>query len=153
MNTVKDQPLALRILHWLSVVLLAQIVLLGLVVLWGFWLVLGVLPMVAGIVAFGIDLGSWDRLLVSSWLLLAATGVAVAIPSAPGFIGTYQLAFVAVLVPLGVDRATSLALGLVVWLVFWCSFTFQGLIVMRLGGTSLAELTAASGKDPTRDRR
>jgi len=117
------------------------------------WLVLGVLPMVAGIVAFGIDLGSWDRLLVSSWLLLAATGVAVAIPSAPGFIGTYQLAFVAVLVPLGVDRATSLALGLVVWLVFWCSFTFQGLIVMRLGGTSLAELTAASGKDPTRDRR
>jgi uncharacterized protein (TIRG00374 family) len=119
----------------------------------GIWLILGVLPMIAGIVAFGIDLGGPARLLMTSWLLLAAVGVAVAIPSAPGFFGTYQFAFVAVLQPLGVDRATCLALGLLVWFVFWCSFTFQGLIVMRLGGTSLAELTAASRKDPTTDRR
>ncbi len=117
------------------------------------WLILGVLPMVGGIVAFGIDIGSPARLLMTSWLLLAAVGVAVAIPSAPGFFGTYQFAFVVVLQPLGVDRATCLALGLLVWFVFWCSFTFQGLIVMRLGGTSLAELTLASGKDPTTDRR
>lgn len=117
------------------------------------WLILGVLPMISGIVAFGIDLGGPGRLLMTSWLLLAAVGVAVAIPSAPGFFGTYQLAFVAVLEPLGVNRATCLALGLLVWFVFWCSFTFQGLIVMRLGGTSLAELTAVSSKDPTTDRR
>jgi len=117
------------------------------------WLVLGVMPMVGGIVAFEIDLGGPGRLLMTSWLLLAAVGVAVAIPSAPGFFGTYQFAFVAVLEPLGVDRPTCLALGLLVWFVFWCSFTFQGLIVMRLGGTSFAELTAASGKDPSPDRR
>ena len=117
------------------------------------WLLLGMLPMLAGIVAFGIDLGGTEPLLLTSWLLLAAVGVAVAIPSAPGFVGPYQLAFVVVLEPLGVDPATCLAVGLLVWFVFWCSFTFQGLVVMRVGGTSLAELTAASGKDPTTDRR
>jgi hypothetical protein len=117
------------------------------------WLVLGTVPMLAGIVAFGIDLGGTQQLVLTSWLLLAAVGVAVAIPSAPGFVGPYQLAFVVVLEPLGVDPATCLALGLLVWFVFWCSFTFQGLIVMRVGGTSLAELTAASGKDSTTDRR
>lgn len=117
------------------------------------WLVLGVVPVVAGIVSFGVDLGGWQPTLVTSWLLLAAIGVAVAIPSAPGFVGPYQLAFAVILEPLGVPPATCLAMGLLVWLVFWCSFTFQGLIVMRLGGTSLAELTARAGKDSPPDHR
>ena len=47
----------------------------------------------------------------------------------------------------------ALALGLLVWLVFWASFTLQGFVVLRLGGISFAELTAASGKAPTNDRR
>lgn len=119
-------------------------------VIWG---VLGVIPMTAGILAFDIEVGSPGRLMMASWALLIGVGVAVAIPSAPGFFGTYQLAFVAILEPLGVDRPTCLALGLLVWFVFWCSFTFQGLLVVRLGGTSLAELTAGAGKAPDHDRR
>jgi len=120
------------------------------------WLVVGALPMTAGLLAFDLPASvtaSSDRLVYVSWLLLAAVGVAVAIPSAPGFFGVYQLAFTAVLRPLGVDDATSLALGLLVWLVFWASFTLQGFVVLRAGGISFAELTAASGKAPTNDRR
>ena len=117
------------------------------------WLVVGAMPMAAGLLAFGIDVGSLDRFVLVSWLLLSAVGVAVTIPSAPGFFGVYQLAFIAVLKPMGVEHATCLALGLLVWLVFWCTYTFQGLIVLRVGGISFAELTAASGKAPTTDRR
>ena len=117
------------------------------------WLVVGAVPMTAGLLAFDIDVGSLDRLVLVSWLLLSAVGVAVTIPSAPGFFGVYQVAFIAVLKPMGVDDATCLALGLLVWLVFWCTYTFQGLIVLRVGGISFAELTAASGKDYTTDRR
>ena len=120
------------------------------------WLLVGALPMTAGVVAFDLPdgvIGTPDRLVYVSWLLLAAVGVAVAIPSAPGFFGVYQLAFTAVLRPLGVDDATSLALGLLVWLVFWLSFTLQGFVVLRLGGISFSELTAASGKAAPNDRR
>ena len=91
--------------------------------------------------------------MVTSWLLLAGVGVAVAIPAAPGFVGPYQLAFTMILEPMGVPPATCLAMGLLVWFVFWCSFTFQGLIVMRLGGTSLAELTARAGKGSSSEHR
>ena len=117
------------------------------------WLVIGVIPMVAGIVSFGVDLGGWEPTMVTSWLLLAGVGVAVAIPAAPGFVGPYQLAFTMILEPMGVPPATCLAMGLLVWFVFWCSFTFQGLIVMRLGGTSLAELTARAGKGSSSEHR
>ena len=72
---------------------------------------------------------------------LGAVGVAVAIPSAPGFFGTYQLAFKTVLEQFGVDSATALALGLVVWFVFWAALTLAGFIVMRTGGARLRDLT------------
>ncbi len=104
------------------------------------WLVLSVIPMLAGLLAFGIDLGPPVRMLTASYLALGAVGAAVAIPSAPGFFGTYQLAFKTVLERFGVDSATALALGLVVWFVFWLTLTLLGVIVMRLGGTRLADL-------------
>ena len=80
-------------------------------------------------------------------------GVAVAIPSAPGFVGPYQLAFVEVLERFGVDGATALAMGALVWFVFWISFVGNGVAVLRFGGISLAEITRAPGKDPTTARR
>jgi uncharacterized membrane protein YbhN (UPF0104 family) len=71
---------------------------------------------------------------------LGALGAAVAIPSAPGFIGPYQLAFTAVLVPFGVAKATALAMGIVVWWAFWLTLTFQGLVYLALGKASVFEL-------------
>ena len=109
------------------------------------WIVFSMIPMLAGMIAFGIDLGSWVRMTAVAYVALGAVGVAVAIPSAPGFFGTYQLAFMTVLEQFGVPSATALALGLVVWFVFWVSLTAAGLAVMRIGGTRLSDLTRRAG--------
>jgi uncharacterized membrane protein YbhN (UPF0104 family) len=98
----------------------------------------------AGFLAFDLELGGIVNMMVLSWIVLGAVGVAVAIPSAPGFFGTYQLAFQMVLVQFGVDSATALALGLIVWVVFWITLTLLGMIVLRLGGQSLGELSRAA---------
>jgi hypothetical protein len=55
--------------------------------------------------------------------------------------------------PFGVDRATALALGLLVWFVFWVTLILQGFLVLRGGPVRLAELTGFAGKDPASDRR
>jgi len=104
------------------------------------WLVFATLPILAGVWSFDIELGGPARTLVTSWIMLAALGVAVAIPSAPGFVGPYQLAFQAVLSRFGVPPATALAMGLLVWLAFWIPVTLQGVIVMRFSRMSLSEL-------------
>jgi hypothetical protein len=105
------------------------------------WLVASTGPMLVGLWAFGIDLGSPIETLFTAWILLGAVGVAVAIPSAPGFIGPYQLAFKAVLVRFGVDPATSLAVGMLVWFVFWVTLTLQGLLVLRSSHIHLSDIT------------
>jgi uncharacterized protein (TIRG00374 family) len=111
------------------------------------WVVFSMLPMLAGLLGFGIDLGSPVHMAVVSYLALGAVGVAVAIPSAPGFFGTYQLAFKTVLEQFGVPSATALALGLVVWFVFWLTLTAAGLVVMRTGGTKFSDLTRQAGAE------
>ena len=117
------------------------------------WMVFSTIPFLIALVAFGVEMGSlWD-LTVVSWALLATVGVAVSIPSAPGFFGTYQLAFKALLVEFGVDPALALAMGLLVWFIFWSSLTVLGLVVLRTRGTSFDELTRQAGKDPFGDRR
>ncbi len=127
------------------------------------WLLLSTIPMLAGIYAFGLELGNPIETLMISWILLAAVGVAVAIPSTPGFFGTYQLAFNSVLERFGVTPAEALALGLLVWFVFWSSLVVLGLLVLRSERTSLGELTfynteeasedGPPGKDPATENR
>jgi uncharacterized protein (TIRG00374 family) len=115
------------------------------------WIVFSMIPMLAGLLSFGIDLGSLTQMVIVSYIALGAVGVAVAIPSAPGFFGTYQLAFKTVLEQFGVASATALALGLVVWFVFWVTLTLAGLVVMRTGGTRFADLTrGAEVRDPAK---
>lgn len=105
------------------------------------WLVVSSIPVWIAVVAFGIDLGGPLDTLAATWILLAASGVAAAIPSAPGFFGPYQIAFKEVLEAFGVDPATALGLGLLVWVVFWVIMTGQGLLVLRLSKSTLGELT------------
>jgi uncharacterized protein (TIRG00374 family) len=117
------------------------------------WLVASTIPILAAVVAFHLELGSSLQTLVVSWILLGASGVAVAIPSAPGFFGPYQLAYKEVLERFGIDSATALGVGLVVWAVFWVCLTVQGLVVMRITHASLGELTHEPGKAlPPEDR-
>ncbi len=117
------------------------------------WLVLSTIPILAGVLAFGLDLGTPGETLMVSWILLAAVGVAVAIPSTPGFFGTYQLAFNSVLERFGVSPAEALAMGLLVWFVFWITLVALGLLVLRSQRTSLGELTLHAGKDPASESR
>jgi hypothetical protein len=117
------------------------------------WLVCQTLPFLAALYAFDLDLGPPIQMVFSTWILLAAVGVAVAIPSAPGFVGPYQVAFSMVLTRFGVEPATALAIGLLVWFIFWVTVTLQGLVVLRLSGMSLRELTQVSSKDPHQARR
>ena len=104
------------------------------------WLVTATAPFLLGFWAFGVEMGSFWESLLSSWVLLGAVGVAVALPSAPGFIGPYQLAFKAVLVRFGIDPATAFAMGIVVWFIFWLSMTLQGAVALRYSRVRLSEL-------------
>ena len=112
------------------------------------WLVASTGPMLIGFWAFGPDVVSFDspwEMVVTSWVLLAAVGVAVALPSAPGFIGPYQLAFQAVLIRFGVDPAEALAMGVLVWAAFWLSLTVLGVVVLRTSRITIAEMMRRSG--------
>lgn len=128
------------------------------------WLVVSVLPFWAAIVALDIDLGSLGRTLAASYVLLTAVGIAVAVPSAPGFFGPYHLACRAALARFGVPESAALAMGTLTHAVFWVTVTLLGLAVLRLRRTAFAELeeharvedlggSEGSGKDPLSDRR
>jgi hypothetical protein len=117
------------------------------------WLFAATVPIYAAVVAFEIDLGGPVQTIVVCWILLAASGVAVSLPSAPGYFGPYQLAFKEVLVRFGVEPATALALGMMVWVVFWVTLVVQGLVVYGSPGRVLGSLPRQSRKDPAPDRR
>jgi uncharacterized protein (TIRG00374 family) len=108
------------------------------------WIVISPLPTLAGFWALGIDFGSAFETLVAAWITLAAVGMAVAIPSAPGFFGTFHAACRLALEPLGVDPETAVALGTLIHGVFWVTLTLLGLAVLRSRHTSWGELERAA---------
>ncbi len=109
------------------------------------WLVLSPIPLLAGFWALKVDLGTFLETLGASWLTLVAVGVAVALPSAPGFFGPYHVACKLALERFGVAPETAVALGTLFHAVMWGTLTALGLIVLRVRRTSLAELGAATG--------
>ena len=87
------------------------------------WTVLGVAPFLVAIRALGIDLGSFERTLSAAFVTLTAVGIAVALPSAPGFLGPYHLAAREALRRFGVTEELALALGALSHAVFWLTTT------------------------------
>ncbi len=112
------------------------------------WAVLSTIPFYLAVVALGLDLGGFQADLGASLVLMVLVGAAVAVPSVPGFAGTYHAACKAALVPLGVEPALALALGTLAHLVFWITMTGAGLLVLRARGTALGE--AMAGAEPDR---
>jgi uncharacterized protein (TIRG00374 family) len=110
----------------------------------GIWFVASTIPMLAGFWALGIDFGSPFETLVAGWITLAAVGMAVAIPAAPGFFGTYHAACKLALEPFGVSPEVAVALGTLLHGVFWVTFILLGLIVLRSRHTSWGELEQAA---------
>jgi uncharacterized membrane protein YbhN (UPF0104 family) len=108
------------------------------------WFVASTIPMLAGFWALGIDFGSPFETLVAAWITLAAVGMAVAIPSAPGFFGTYHAACKLALEPFGVGPEVAVALGTLLHGTFWVTLTLLGLVVLRSRHTSWGELERAA---------
>ena len=120
------------------------------------WLVLGVLPFVAGFRALGIHLGTLRRELSAAYVTLTAVGIAVALPSAPGFFGPYHLAAREALARFGVGEELALALGTLSHALMWLTTSAVGLAVLRFRATrldELAEAASAPGKDPAAGSR
>ncbi len=108
------------------------------------WFVISAIPVLACFWALGIEFGSPFETLVAAWVTLAAIGMAVAIPAAPGFFGTYHAACKLALEPFGVTPEVALALGTLLHGVFWVTLTLLGFAVLRSRHTSWGELEQAA---------
>jgi hypothetical protein len=122
------------------------------VLLWG---VISVIPFYAGVRALDIDLGSPVRTLVAGYVVLAAVGLAVALPAAPGFFGTFHLACKEALGVFGVPDSTAFAMAVLVHGTFWLTVTGLGLALLPFGRAGLRAgiEAAAADQDPDPDRR
>jgi len=107
----------------------------------GFWLWHG-LSFWLGMMAFGIDTG-----LISAYFTEAVVGFGVAIPSAPGFFGTFHAsAEFALSTVYGVDTANSLAFAFGYHFGGWIPITAIGLYYAWRLGLSLGEVGSAEEK-------
>lgn len=118
------------------------------------------IPIWVAFAALGMDLGSPFQTLGAAWMTQAAIGVAVALPSAPGFFGVFHWACKLALVRFGVAPATALAAGTLIHAVMWITLTSAGLAVLRFRRTSLEEVDQAvaperspAGKAPPASHR
>jgi uncharacterized protein (TIRG00374 family) len=109
------------------------------------WFVLTTIPVIVAFIALDMDLGDPMQVLGAAWTTQAAVGVAVALPSAPGFFGIFHSACKFALLRFGVDAETAVAAGTLIHGVMWLTLTGMGLAVLRLRRTSLGELDRAAG--------
>lgn len=116
----------------------------------GIWLVASPLPILAGFWSLGLEFGSPEQTVAAAWTTQAAVGVAVALPSAPGFFGLFHYACRLALGRFGVAPEAAVAAGTLIHAVMWVSLTGLGLAVLRLRHTPLAELerVAEGGQAP-----
>lgn len=109
------------------------------------WLVASTLPMLAGFWSLNVEFGSAREALAASWMTLAAVGIAVALPSAPGFFGVYHSACRLVLERFGMAPEMAVALGTLLHAVFWLTLTALGFLVLRARHTRLGDLERVAG--------
>ena len=82
-------------------------------------------------------------------ITLGITAFAVALPSAPGFVGPMQAAFVFALTPFGIDREAALAASLLFLLGHWVPVTAVGAALLTARHLSLEDLArSAKAQEP-----
>jgi uncharacterized protein (TIRG00374 family) len=96
-----------------------------------------ILAFAAGGQSLGVELS-----LAEAALLASGVALATAIPSAPGYVGTFELAAVTVGQAIGLDPDTAFALGLIVHLSILAVTTIGGGIAFLVVGGRLSEVTA-----------
>ena len=107
------------------------------IVIWG----VNALGVEAMFRAFSLDLPVY-----ACFLLLGVIAVAVALPSAPGYVGPFQAGTVQGLALLGVARETALSLSIVYHLCNYIPITIAGLAYLSALNLTLGELRTAGGK-------
>ncbi len=112
------------------------------------WGVVSVIPFYGTLVALGVDLGSPARNLTAAYATLVAVGIAVALPSAPGFFGPYHYAARLALGRFGLADSTALAVGTLAHATFWVIVTCAGFVALRFRRTSLDATLEAAASDP-----
>ena len=91
--------------------------------------------------AFGLDLPVY-----ASFLLLGTIAVALVLPSAPGYVGPFQVGTVEGLALVGVPRDTALSLSIVYHLANYVPITLVGLAYLSVLNLTLGDLRVASEK-------
>jgi uncharacterized protein (TIRG00374 family) len=87
--------------------------------------------------ALGLDLGIAEAVLIG-----AVSVLATAIPAAPGYVGTFELAATATAAALGVPRPEALALALLVHVITVVPLALAGALALASSGLRLGRLAA-----------
>ncbi|MBN2780680.1 MAG: flippase-like domain-containing protein [Candidatus Marinimicrobia bacterium] len=105
------------------------------------WFVTG-LTYWAGIRACHIELG-----FIESYILMATAMIAIAIPAAPGFVGTFHAAMVAALILLGIDKNTAASYAFLQHLIGLIPICLFGFIHFLEANMSFRELQKIREKE------
>jgi uncharacterized protein (TIRG00374 family) len=81
--------------------------------------------------------------LPAAFFLTVVINLGIMIPSAPGYVGTFEAAGIAALTPFGVAEESALALTIVAHAVQWLLVTTIGAGLLARGGLSLRRLETA----------
>jgi glycosyltransferase 2 family protein len=98
------------------------------------WFVTG-LTYWAGIKACHLDLG-----FIEAFILMVTAMIAIAIPAAPGFVGTFHAAIVAALVALGIDKSTAASYAFLQHFIGLIPIVVFGLIHFLEANVSLKDI-------------
>lgn len=79
------------------------------------------------------------------FVLLAALGIASAVPSTPGYVGVYQFVAVKVLVPFGLTDSQALAFIVAFQAIMYIGITFWGLLGLWGPGSRKGEVVIPEG--------
>ena len=82
-------------------------------------------------------------------LLAAGTNLATAVPSAPGYVGTFELAAVAIAGSVGIASGPALAFAILVHAAVLVLTSVLGAIIVGRGGLGELSLSAAATTSPT----
>lgn len=82
-------------------------------------------------------------------MVVAGVNLATAIPSAPGYVGTFELAAVAIAGMFGADPTGSFAVAVLVHAAILVSTTIGGIVAMHAVGVRWSALAAETAAEPT----
>lgn len=101
-----------------------------------------------GLVSIMLRLSSFELQgsLAAALVLFTCMGFAVALPSAPGYVGVFQAATVVALTSLGVDKEIAAAFALFSWIVDIAVGDLAGALSMIIEGTKFSELKGPAEK-------